>query len=84
MIYGIRNISKVAENYEIVRCNNCWNYYYEDVIDERNDNSLAFVWDEKLSEFFKGCPLCKTDDYLSDIDEKQLAEIQLNSQQLIS
>lgn len=76
MIYGIRNINKVAEGYEIVRCNNCWVYYYEEIIDERDDNSLAFIWDKETKEFFKGCPKCQTDDYLADIDEKQLAQIQ--------
>lgn len=75
MIYGIRNINKTAEDYEIVRCNNCWTYYYEEIIDERDDNSLAFIWDEKTKEFFKGCPQCKNDDYLTNISEKQLAEI---------
>jgi Pyruvate/2-oxoacid:ferredoxin oxidoreductase delta subunit len=80
MIYGIRNINKAAEGYEIVRCNNCWTYYYEEIIDLRNDNTLILIWDEEDECFFKGCPQCKTDDYLADIDEKQLAEIQSNSQ----
>lgn len=75
MKYGIRNINKIAEDYEIVRCNNCWIYYYDEIIDERNDNSLGFIWDKQAKEFFKGCPDCKTDDYLTDIDENQLAEI---------
>ncbi|MBA4122291.1 MAG: hypothetical protein H0X72_07505 [Acidobacteria bacterium] len=79
MIYGIRNINKAAEGYEIVRCNNCWTYFYEEIIDERDDNSLAFIWDAETREFFKGCPQCKTDDYLADIGEKRLAEIQLDS-----
>lgn len=81
MIYGIRNIVKVAENQEIVRCNNCWNYFYEEVTDERNNNSLTFIWDEIISEFFKGCPLCRTDNYLTDINEKLLTEIQSNQPQ---
>lgn len=73
MMFGIKNINKVAEGYEIVRCNNCWTYYYEKITDERNNNSLAFIWDEKTKEFFKGCPQCKTDDYLIDINEQNPA-----------
>lgn len=80
MIYGIKNISKAAESYEVVRCSNCWTYYYDEIIDERNNNSLKFIWDKETEEFYKGCPQCKTDDYLADIDEKQLTEIQSNSQ----
>ena len=78
MSYGIRSISKVAEGYETVRCNNCWIYYYEEIIDPRNDNTLVYIWDENNEQLFKACPQCKTDAYLADIDEKQLAEIQIS------
>lgn len=81
MIYGIRNINKVAEDCEVVRCNNCWTYYYEEIIDSRNDNTLILIWDENDECFFKACPQCKTDDYLTDVGEKQLTEIQANSPQ---
>lgn len=65
MRYGIYNIEKVSEKEEIVLCNNCENYYYDEINDERNNNSLAFFLGE--GEFFKGCPFCKTDSYLTDI-----------------
>lgn len=64
MKYRIYNIDKVAENENIVRCNNCYNHFYEEITDERNDNSLALFFD--TDHFFKGCPVCKTDDYLID------------------
>lgn len=75
MSYGIRNISEAAEGYEIVRCFNCWTYYYDEIIDERDNNSLAFIWDEAEDGFFKGCPQCQTDEYLADIEGDYLAEV---------
>jgi Pyruvate/2-oxoacid:ferredoxin oxidoreductase delta subunit len=66
MKYGIYNINKIADKENIIICNKCENYYYEEIIDERDVNSLAFIWDEENEEFFKGCPLCNTDDYLQD------------------
>ncbi len=76
MIYGIGNINKAAEGYEIVRCNNCWTYYYEEIIDPRKNNTLVYIWDEDDEQLFKACPQCKTDNYLIDIDKNYLTEIQ--------
>ncbi len=66
MRYGIYNINKVNLFEDVVLCNNCQNYYYNDITDERNNNSLAFFFD--INHFFKGCPVCLTDDYLCDIE----------------
>lgn len=66
--YGIRKINKAAENELIVRCNNCYHYFYDVIIDERNDNTLVMFRDGDF--FYKGCPICKTDDYLIDIDDR--------------
>lgn len=66
MRYGIYDINKIAEKENIIVCNYCENYYYEDINDERDINSLEIIWDEENDEFFKGCPLCKTDSYLHD------------------
>ena len=45
MSYGIRDILKVAKDEAIVRCNWCDNFFYEEITDERNDNSLSLFWD---------------------------------------
>jgi Pyruvate/2-oxoacid:ferredoxin oxidoreductase delta subunit len=66
MNYGIYDIKKVAKNEEIVKCNNCSNYFYEDITDERNNNSLELFSDN--GDFFKGCPKCKTDDFLINVN----------------
>jgi hypothetical protein len=66
MSCGIKDISKVTKDEAIVKCNWCDNFFYEEITDERNDNSLSFVWDFN-GYFFKGCPECKTDDYLKDV-----------------
>ena len=72
MRYGIYDLRKVAENEDVVRCNNCYHYYYDEILgDERNDNTLKMLFDEEFKEFYKGCPVCETDDYLMDIDVKQ-------------
>jgi Pyruvate/2-oxoacid:ferredoxin oxidoreductase delta subunit len=72
MKYGIYNIRKVAKDEEIVRCNNCFHYFYVDSTDERNNNELQLFEDNsfelKYKEFYKGCPVCETDDYLMNID----------------
>lgn len=65
MSFEIHDISKVAKNEDLVRCNYCCNYFYEDITDERNDNSLKLFKDN--DHFFKGCPVCETDDYLADV-----------------
>ena len=71
MSFGIRDISKVAKDEAIVRCNWCDNFFYEEITDERNDNSISFIWDVK-GYFLKGCPECKTDDYLSDVNREMI------------
>jgi len=66
MSYGIKNIAKVSKDEEIVCCNNCDNHFYDEIIDERNDNSLKLFFDK--DHFFKGCPICETDKYLVDVE----------------
>lgn len=65
MSCGIRDIKRVAEGEKIVRINWCYNYFYDEITDERNDNSLKLFFDK--DNFFKGCPECETDDYLLDV-----------------
>lgn len=64
MSYGIKDISRIEKDEAIARCNWCDNFFYEEIIDERNENSLALFFNK--DHFFKGCPICKTDDYLID------------------
>ncbi|GHT51709.1 hypothetical protein AGMMS49982_09890 [Bacteroidia bacterium] len=64
--YGIRNINKFAVDEDVARCNNCWHYFYDEIIDERNDNTLIILRDGE-DFFYKGCPICKTDAYLTDV-----------------
>lgn len=77
MTLGIRDLQKVAKGYEVVRCNNCDLYYYDEIHDHRDNNALEFIWDEDCEEFFKGCRKCQTDDYLTDIDSEYLTTLQI-------
>jgi len=44
-----------------VRCNNCyWQGYEED---------LPVFLDEKNKEHFHGCPNCRTDEYIMNLEE---------------
>jgi hypothetical protein len=81
MKYGIYDIRRTAENEEIVRCNNCFHYYYDEITDERNNNSLEIFLNNDSAEFFKGCPVCKIDDYLMDIDLSEFSNIELEKMQ---
>jgi hypothetical protein len=53
-------------NFE-VRCNNCDWEGYENDLEIFEDTFKEERFDR---EFFKGCPNCKTDDYLMDIENK--------------
>lgn len=66
--YGIYNISNAVED-DKAQCLNCMNYYYEECSDERNLNCLTVFYDEKNDEFFRGCPLCETDECLVYVDD---------------
>lgn len=70
---GIKDVREVDGAFEIVRCNNCYFYFYED-IDDRDDYALEFIQDGQ--EFFKGCRNCKTDAYLMDINSEHLTILQ--------
>ena len=51
-----------------VRCNNCeWEGYEEDlqIFTDLSDNNVSHD-----IHYFKGCPNCKTDDYLMDIENE--------------
>jgi len=47
-----------------VQCNNCYFEGYEEDLAIYNETSNV---DNTTLEFFKGCPNCKTDDYLMNI-----------------
>jgi Pyruvate/2-oxoacid:ferredoxin oxidoreductase delta subunit len=74
MRYGIYNLRRIPKNENIVGCNNCGSYFYEEITDERNDNSLQFFFDTEDGEFIKSCPVCKTDHYLRNVDLLSLSE----------
>ena len=69
---GIKDLREVGSDFKIVRCNNCYFYFYED-LDDRNDYALAFIQDGK--EFFRGCRNCQTDAYLMNIDSEHLSTL---------
>ena len=69
MRYGIYDITNVAENEAVVKCNNCDNFFYEEITDERNNNSLEIIKED--DEYFRGCPICKTDKYLADVELRE-------------
>lgn len=70
MRYGIYDVRKVNPNEEVVICNYCDHFFYEEITDERNTNSLELFLEN--NHFFKGCPVCKTDDYLADVDLQEI------------
>jgi len=65
LFYGIKNTKNEAKA-PIVFCNICMKKYYSDVSDERNLNGLKLIYDKKNQEYFKGCPFCETDEFLSN------------------
>jgi len=69
MRYGIYDIEKVVKNEAVVKCNNCDNFFYEEVTDESNNNALEII--NENNEFFRGCPVCKTDKYLADVELRE-------------
>jgi Pyruvate/2-oxoacid:ferredoxin oxidoreductase delta subunit len=69
MRYGIYDIEKVEKNEAVVKCNNCYNFFYEEIADERNNNGLEIFCEN--DEFFRGCPVCKTDEYLADVELRE-------------
>ena len=66
MRYGIYDIEKALKNEIVVKCNNCDNFFYEEITDERNNNALEII--NENNEFYRGCPVCKTDKYLADVE----------------
>jgi hypothetical protein len=74
IIMGIKNLynmfpATLHEN-QICRCNNCDNFYWEELGSIRDESHLILLTesDEDGEEQYKGCPVCKTDGYLSDIE----------------
>lgn len=65
--FGIYRPWEVTDITQLVFCANCWKYYYAFIEDEAASNSLQW-FREKKSNFFKGCPECKTDGYLAFYD----------------
>jgi hypothetical protein len=77
--FGIDDISGIPLE-DLVKCNNCDKYYYEEPGDERDDNCLQVFEDKKGTaemkangipdrEFFRGCPKCETDGYLTNVEQ---------------
>lgn len=65
MKFGIYNIKFVIKNQDIVKCNNCEKFFYEEINDERNSNSLEFI--VQKNAILKVCPVCKSDHFLINI-----------------
>lgn len=76
MTFGIIDIRKAIEELEIVRCNMCYAYYYDEIGDPRDESILQLVWDIEDKEYVKGCGNCQTDAYLMDIEHEQLSILQ--------
>ena len=62
MKFNFKNLpDTTAEN--TVRCNMCWTHF----VDEYDELELM----EDKNGYFKGCPTCKTDDYLMDLIQEK-------------
>lgn len=44
-----------------IRCNNCMRIF-------NSEEELELLKDNEANEFYKGCPTCKTDSYLMDLE----------------
>lgn len=58
----VKEIKEIDEIIESCRCNNCMTYF-------ESDNDLIQLLDsddDSDTEFYLGCPICKTDSYLMD------------------
>lgn len=53
-------IKKIEENAESCRCNNCMTFF------ESDDDLVELIDDD--NEIYKGCPICKTDSYLMNLE----------------
>lgn len=71
LFYGVEEKERLVEGTPIVRCNNCFRYFYESLGDKHDPTQLQLLHDEDDTEKehpYKGCGNCKTDDYLIDIN----------------
>jgi hypothetical protein len=62
---GILDIKNADKTREICICNNCENYYYDDL--RYGDMETLVLFPDGTDFFYKGCPVCKTDSFLFDV-----------------
>lgn len=65
--YGISDFTGLDIRTELAKCNKCGNIYYENMEgDDRNNNQLRVFQHEGgiIDNTFRGCPCCRTDEYL--------------------
>lgn len=53
------------------KCCNCETYF-------ETDEDLELLFDEKNQVYFKGCPKCKTDEYLMSLDNDVFIDCSLH------
>ena len=61
----------------LVRCNMCDSLYFDPTIDELSEDISYpdLEWQQDKDGHYWGCPKCKTDDYLMDIEESENDQI---------
>lgn len=61
IIEQLKELKKQFLQEHKIRCNNCMRYYSD-------EEELLLLYSDKTDEFFRACPHCKTDAYLTDTD----------------
>ena len=102
--HGIKDLEQAARSVkddgkrDIVRCNNCWHYFYDEsgdrdhglvLLTDTNEGVAADKYDlfdgnhedEEESCLFKGCPVCRTDNYLTFIEIASMSETEIRDLQ---
>lgn len=74
--FGIRKCENIDNQEALVLCSACCHLYYEYITDERDDNALKLFFQDE--EYFLGCPSCKTDCYLLNVDYNELDQFRID------
>ncbi len=72
--YGIRNPALAAWGEEVVHCNDCNIFLYENSGDERDNNCLQMIMDDDAG-YINACPCCGTDSALMNVSRKEIYDM---------
>lgn len=84
--HGIKDLLQAAKIVKdddeniIVRCNDCWYYFYDESVG--GDNGLILIDDPDSEDHgLKVCPVCKTYEWLMDMELESVSKTELKTLQ---